>query len=332
MKYWQVGSGQLERCYTEECLKYGVACVPPDDTNKGRIQSVRSGDRILLRQGLNIVAVGEVEARDGTCSGVGNKPWLRDLDGWDMSAYCNVRWFKPAKPIPVHRMRGAICSAERLKPMAEEVLRACAQPEPRIEEPSPTTLVTDDEILGALVNHGLRPPVAGVIAALDRLRSLASYYYSSVQWKDVREHEIRTFLVVPLLLALGWDERQLKIEFPISGRRRLDLACFAAHYRLDGKCASGSQGCIPVIETKAFDKGLNAAPAQARAYAVDVPSCRCFVVSNGYCYKMFGRNADGELSATPSAYVNLLQPQDRYPLDPINVAGALEAMRCLLPL
>jgi len=228
-------------------------------------------------------------------------------------------------------MQGALCSAERLKPIADEILRACTRPEPRAEEPSPTVPVTDDEMLTALVNHGLRPPVAQVITALNRLRSLASYYYSSVQWKDVREHEIRTFLVVPLLLALGWDERQLKVELPISGRRRLDLACFAAHYRLDAKRSSGSPGCILIIETKAFDKGLHSAPAQAKAYAAEVSSCRTVVVSNGYCYKAFRRNARGELAAAPSAYVNLLQPQDRYPLDPLNVAGALEAMKCLLP-
>jgi hypothetical protein len=215
--------------------------------------------------------------------------------------------------------------------MAAELLRTCTQPEPRAKEPQSTNLVTDDDILKHIVAHGMRSPVSGVIAALQRIRALASYYGSSTQWHDIREHEIRTFLVVPLLLALGWDERQLKIELPVSGRRRLDIAGFAAYYNLDGRRSSGCSGCTLIIETKAFDKGLYFAPEQARAYAAEVPSCTTVIVSNGYCYKVFGSGADGAISATPRAYVNLLQPRNRYPLDPVHVDGALEAMRCLLP-
>jgi len=40
---------------------------------------------------------------------------------------------------------------------------------------------------------------------------------------DIREHETRTFLVIPLLLALGWAEQQLKIEMPAAGAESISL-------------------------------------------------------------------------------------------------------------
>ena len=56
------------------------------------------------------------------------------------------------------------------------------------------------------------------------------------------------------------------------------------------------------------------------------------VVTNGWCYKAFVRDAGRPtFRATPSAYMNILQPRDRYPLDPQHVAGALEVLQQLLP-
>jgi hypothetical protein len=49
-----------------------------------------------------------------------------------------------------------------------------------------------------------------------------------------------------------------------------------------------------------------------------------------YCYKAYCRSGQG-FSSKPAAYLNLLSPTDRFPLDPSNVAGALEVFRLLLP-
>jgi hypothetical protein len=85
-----------------------------------------------------------------------------------------------------------------------------------------------------------------------------------------------------------------------------------------------------IIETKDFKSGLDYAPAQAMAYAAEFPSCRGVLVTNGYCYKLYLRDASDAFSTKPSAYLNLLRPRARYPLDP-DVDGALEVFRRLLP-
>jgi hypothetical protein len=83
--------------------------------------------------------------------------------------------------------------------------------------------------------------------AIRRIRLLADYYYFSGRWDDIREHETRTFLVVPLLLALGWAEQQLKIEFPVKGVGRVDIACFTGPFL---QCEDDD--VVVLIETKGF--------------------------------------------------------------------------------
>ena len=192
-------------------------------------------------------------------------------------------------------------------------------------EPSPTNPVTDETILEFLIGEGLRPSSADDLTnTFRRIRLLANYYFKRGDWEEIREHETRSFLIIPLLLALGWAEQQIKIELP-TNNGRIDIACFSRPY--NGK----KDDCALIIEAKDFSSGLYYAPEQAHRYAKNFPSCKVVVVSNGYCYKTFIRSETGNFSLKPSAYLNLLMPKDRYPLDPIIVDGALGVLKWLLP-
>jgi hypothetical protein len=197
----------------------------------------------------------------------------------------------------------------------------------RENEPPETHTVADDQIVEHLIRQGLKVGAAEELTiAFKRIRRLAQYYYDKRdEWEDVREHETRTFLIIPLLLALGWAEQQIKIELPVSARQRVDIACFAGPY------TKKSEEVVMLIESKGFSQGLDYAYDEAKQYAEQFPNCRLVVVTNGYCYKTFERNAKGDYSQRPSAYLNLLHPRDRYPLDPIRVNGCLEALELLLP-
>ena len=63
-------------------------------------------------------------------------------------------------------------------------------------------------------------------------------------------------------------------------------------------------------------------------YTHDFPDCSKIVLSNGYCYKIYEKAGDDTWNL--SAYLNILKPQERYPVDP-SVLGALEALRLMLP-
>lgn len=325
--YWQIAAGSAGRDYTKQFLQFGMAFVG-GDKQKATMRETRPGDVIVLKRGTQkILAVGLVVQRAGKHNGVNDKTWLRDFDGWDLAAYCYVDWKRPDQPLSVHGLtRSTIqkLSKSGLRKLADDILRT-GRPVPLIPEPPETAPVDLDAILRFLIKEGLRPSAADELTkTVYRIRLLADYYRSHCTWEDVREHETRTFLVVPLLLALGWSEQQIKIELPCKAGR-VDIACFPMGYR------RRDNECTTIIETKDFSSGLHYAQAQAKAYTAHFPNCRTVVVTNGYCYKTYRRNASSEFRLQPSAYLNLFNPTKEYPLDPENVKGALEAIKSLLP-
>ncbi|MCI5134305.1 MAG: hypothetical protein D3920_04355 [Candidatus Electrothrix sp. AW2] len=324
--YWQIAAGSVGRSYSDYFIKFGMAFVG-GDAQIGTMQQVKKGDVVIIKNGVSeILAAGEVVERDGKSTGCGDKSWLRDFDGWDLEAYCYVNWHVPNKPIATDGLvRSTIKRAhqEKHQKIADTILslpiHACDP------DPEETKVLNDDQILEHLIAEGLRPSSADDLTnTLRKIRLLAQYYYTKCCWEDVREHEARSFLVVPLLLALGWSEQQLKIELPCS-YGKVDIACFSKAYKRE------KDECALIVETKDFSSGLDYAPDQARTYADDFPSCRGVLVTNGYCYKAYIRKEDGTFDMKPSAYLNLLKPRDRYPLDPVNVDGALGVLSWLLP-
>ena len=326
-EYWQIAAGSEARDYADRFLRHGIAFVG-GDSQIATMRKVAVGDIVLLKRGLyQVLAAGEIVQRNGAHRGEEDKEWIRDFDGWDLPAYCYVDWRVPAKPIQTDGLtRATIQRAPRdtHRQLADSLLSLPAQPfEP---EPERTTLITDEQLLEFMIVQGLRPSAADELTnTIRKIRLLANYYYSKCAWADVREHETRSFLVVPLLLALGWAEQQLKIELPCSVGR-IDIACFLRPYHRK------NEDCVLLIETKDFSSGLDYAPNQARGYAADFPNCQALVVTNGYCYKTFLRvEGTNTFSEKPSAYLNLLKPRDRYPLDPKQTDGALGVFKWLLP-
>ena len=328
--YWQVAAGSSGRDYSDRFLQFGMAFVGGEQPI-AKMQEVQAGDIVVLKKGkTKILAAGKIVQRNGTHRGDSrkdsDKEWLRDFDGWDLPAYCYVDWKKPNQPISTNGL--GMSAIERLyKPELQDAANniletgtvVCDSP-----EPSETRTVEDGEIVKFLIKQGLRPSSAGELTnTISKVRLLADYYYG--RWENVGEHETRTFLVVPLLLALGWSEQQIKIELGCSAKRKVDIACFR-------KCYGGEKTeCVTIIETKSFLSGLDYAPKQARIYSQDFPNCKVLIVTNGYCYKSYVRNENGQFQTSPSAYLNLLKPRDKYPLDPDNVGGVLDVIKWLLP-
>lgn len=324
--YWQIAAGSAGRDYSSLFLKYGMAFVG-GDTPIATMEEVGIGDVIVLKQGTQkILAAATVIEKDGKHKGCADKEWLRDFDGWDLQAYCYVDWKQPNKPVSINGLTRATIQKlhqKKHKSVADDILKTgvsiAASP-----EPSETKPVEDAELLKFLIKEGLRPSSADELTnTISKIRLLADYYYHHCWWEDIREHETRTFLVVPLLLALGWSEQQIKIELPCSSGR-VDIACFIKNY------SRKNEECVAIIETKDFSSGLDYAQKQAKTYSKDFPSCKAVIVTNGYCYKTYLRNDAGQFQTVPSAYINLLKPKDRYPLDPNNVGGALDAIKWLL--
>ena len=333
MNYWQIAAGSEGRDYSEDFLRFGMAFVG-GDTQRAAMKDVSEGDCILLKRGkTQLLAAGTVVRRNGVFSGDGDKQWLADFDGWGLHGYCYVDWHVPSKPRSVSGFtRNTIQNVWQtpLRRAADDLLKHCPthtlEPEPPVVEP-----LADGEILDFLITEGLRPSAAeDLTSAFRRIRLLAKYYSDNCDPHDIREHETRTFLIMPLLLALGWSEQQIKIELALKGVGRIDVACFKRSYVRDNKGEPNNRDCVLIIETKGFAQGLSFTHAQAKTYASKFPSCKAVVVSNGYCYKTYKKDSQGTFSDYPSAYLNLLGPKKRYPIDPKRVDGGLAVLKLLL--
>ncbi len=326
MNYWQIATGAEGRDYAEYMLQYGIALVGGEEYID-TIQKVQPGDVVILKKGnTQIVATGHAVERNGVCSG---KRESRDFDGWDLGGYCYVNWHGPHPPIAAGGLaRQTICRVgnNNLPPrnQADKIMNMynvneAYDPEPFIQQ------IDDEQILNFLIREGFRPGAAeDLTEAFSRIRRLARYYIDQPRdqpWENIREHETRTFLVIPLLLALGWAEQQIKIEYPV-GRKKADIVCFSRPYFQPDK------QCEIVIETKDFKTGLDDALDQAIEYA-EILGSNIVVLTNGYCYKIYGRDdPNGEFM--PHAYLNIFSPTDCYPRDE-KIKGALEVFRLLLP-
>ena len=328
MAFCQIAAGSIGRDYSNLFIRHGLAFVG-GDLQCNVMGEVQPNDVVILKRGMTeIVAVGQVVERGGLCRGINDKSWLRDFDGWDLPAWCNVDWRVPPNPVVTQGLTRATIQrvgAQHLIELAHNILDnfpALNEYEP---EPTATETVTDDDLIGHLVQFGLRPGAAeDLTQAMRRIRLLARFYRER-DWNLTKEHEARSFLVVPLLLALGWAEQRIRIELNVPGVGRADIACF----RNPVKTQDQYNDCVLLIETKGLMQGLDYAPKQAHRYAKMFPSCNVVLVTNGYCYKAYKRG-NGNFSLHPSAYLNIINPQDKYHID-TNVGGAIEILKMLIP-
>jgi hypothetical protein len=330
MTVWQVAAGAEGRNYEWAFLRYGLAFAGGEDNERVLAEYVQSGDVVILKRGTSqIRAVGRVVERNGIVSGKSDKAWLRDFDGWGLPAYCHVEWHTPpdGQLVATKGLTRTTAQGVGKKSVKDQALQLLDEWPARTDydpEPDETEEVSDEQILTALIREGLSVAQAeDLTTAVRRIRLLARYYQRETDWM-ISEHETRAFLILPLLTALGWSEQQVRIEYTTKVGR-LDAVCFTKplHEATDDDCAL-------ILESKSFRHGLDVAHAQAKRYAKALPGARSVVVSNGYCYKVYLRADDNTFSEWPDAYLNLLRPRDRYPLDP-SKGGAVETLTHLLP-
>lgn len=323
-QYWRITSGSDGRDYSKYFLKYGIAFVGGDNQTQ-TMEHVEEGDIVVLTSGNTIKAVGRV-----TRVGDKAKEWLKDFDGWILSSYCHVDWKIPTEEISIYRGRTIhkIHKTDVIN-IADIILNTTGTEKRPCEEPQDVRKVEVDEILNFLKDEMKTTSEDDLKNAISRIQSLAEHYYNNQRWRNIREHEARTFLVIPLLLALGWREQQIKIELPCTGGK-VDIACFREDY--NGQ--KDVDECVAIIETKSFHIGLDYAIGQINDYVKAdreyFRNCKTAIVTNGHCYKVHLRNGD-KSKEDPAAYMNIREPKNNYPLDPENVKGTLEAIRWLSP-
>lgn len=332
MIYWQVAAGDRGRNYSNLFFEYGIMCVGGENQIR-TLGKVKKGDIVILKRGRSeILGAGKIIEKNGIVNAEDEK-WLGDFDGWNLKAYTNVEWHRPKKLISVSSGLGIgtimKASDPKIQRKADDIITSHPQVHPK---PKPNLddiyRLKDEEIIEFLISEGFRPGNAEELTnTFNRIRLLANFYYNQCKWEEIREHETRTFLILPLLFAMGWSEQRLKIELGAGKRKRVDIAAFSKPFSGWG---DEKEYCSLIIESKGFSKGLDTAREQAIAYAEAFPNCKTVIVSNGFCYKAFTMKGKKEFSSTPTAYMNLLKPTNKHPIYP-DSKGTLEVFKLILP-
>jgi len=335
MKIWQIAAGDGTRDYTDVFLKFGVILVGPGSegdyfSNRDVYNNPKSwayrpfisplaeelakGDLVVLKRpsGYNweIVAVGEI------VSDYLFKDVFGDVDGWDLQHCRQVLWKTPPSHTVIAGLRrGTFVGVNHLQAVAAiQQVWAVGNKTTSIPIPNESEEISVDQLIDSLIVEGLPGQSAELITStIWRLRRIAKWYSS--HGSDVGEHEIRTFLIVPLLTSLGWAEQKVKIEW-----NNIDVALFDSPYSKESKP-------LVIIESKRLWDGLRYAPDQAASYAKLYPTCTRFIVSDGIRYKLFKRRDD---QWQYSAYMNLLAPKHVHPYE-IGVDGAVSFFLNVIP-
>ncbi|NJD23505.1 MAG: hypothetical protein FIA82_12710 [Melioribacter sp.] len=317
---WQIGTGDGTRSYFDIFLKYGVALVGPGDPgregeektiffykehpyekNWGKtLSEVKKDQWIIARKGKStILAIGKVTKE------IQYSNLFADVEGWDLQHYVNVQWYIPKNSNETIQFNSNLLSQSTLQGCYKrEVYDKIYQT--YFEERNPLydveTVNVPPEIAQInftkmLIDEGLRIQDAENIAlTIQRIIILARWYIAND--KNTLEAEIIAFLILPFLTALGWSEQKTKLEY-----WKIDIALFRNSFK-------GDYNISPeiIVEAKAFANGLSFTNKQILNYANKFPSCKIFIATNGFRYKIFIKEKDQPVL---KGYLNLLRLNER---------------------
>lgn len=249
---------------------------------------VAAGDVVLLRRGTQVAAIGVVHA-----DGYRHEPAFDDVQGRDIGHARRVVWQDalsgelaaapafPAGPIAVFSRvfeAAVVAWAEGLRArFAARDLR------PLAVGSSSLTAAELGEALGA---RGLASG-SRVAEAIERQGRLQRWYREHGRASGrPNEQEVVAYMIVPLLLALGWSEEQLGVKW-----HRIDVAGFTAAPNAAANCALVCVTKDPVFTIKNVGDQVRRMIGE-----LGLAACRrVVVVQEGRVY-LLGPAAAGELA------------------------------------
>ena len=328
---WQIAAGEKDRSYIDLFLNHDVMFMGPGrfggydkiiyeplekDGTIGKgiatqlrqfCTEVKSNDIIFLRLGSQAKAIGRIKPEKPTAmKGYFWTSTFDDVFGWDLQHARRVIWQhhltdelqEIQKRGELFYYRGSTFSKvhKRLKGQIQNLFSQCIdrdfKPLPSLPEP-----LTLEELGTELFSKGLPNEDADkFILAIQRQRRLVKWYQEGgKQGKRPSEREVVAHMILPLLLALGWSEQLLAVEW-----RKVDLAAF--------KCTpTVPANCCFVCEAKGYGHGLQNVFTQATTYAkkLKLDNCRRILLTDGARLYLYQKQKDDNWNENPVGYLNI---------------------------
>jgi hypothetical protein len=319
MNIWQIACGEPERDYRDVFLRHDVMLIGPgwpgpfdeksyrralkdedEHVSFSRFSQVRSfkekpmpGDLVLLRLGHHVIRIGVIPQ-----SGDNGYAWSEDFDdilGWDVSHYRRVIWGTPRSAAPLMTRRGVFSNYKqqptftrvreaRITRLAKHLARRVPRRRLKRLPPSETKKMSLEEFGVRLFQDGLaNESIERAIDAIEKARRLGSWYDEQhLSGREPSEHEIIAHTTVPLMLALGWSEQLLVVEW-----KHIDLAFF-------DRTPTDAQHCVMICEAKRPHKSLESALEQAKDYVrvKQLAHCRKILLTSGTRLQTYRRRGN----------------------------------------
>ena len=329
---WLVGAGDRNRDFASLLIEKDVIAAGPGEpgpyqrepyTHKGdsypyigRFHHVIQRDDIaVLRVGVkSIRAVGVVESDYSYNSA------FSDVDGWNISHIRRCRWLwkeglewkqpglgSQGATLRRSRFGGIRKWVAQLNVPEEEFRREL--PDLPQEAGRPLSL---EDLGDYLFKRGLSLEYTeDLVTNLQRIRRLTGWFSGT----GVSEHETTAYVVVPVLLSLGWTQQTMAIEW-----RGADVALFSQLPRKP-------ENVEMVVEVKKIGFSLRKAVGQAKGYVKrkEFINCQQIVATDGRRWEIH-RLRDGGWN--PFAYFNVRNPRENYPI--LDVGGAAAGLQALM--
>jgi hypothetical protein len=348
MNIWQVSAGDSRRDFSDLFLKYDVMLAGPGrfgpyskecyaqviqqglytSTKIGYlrafVEKANTNDIVLLRDGSKFKAIGVLSDEPYFHSEI-----FDDIYGWDLQHARRVVWQEHLQDdlIKLGLSFGSGKQASMFSGVNKSHIADAINPLQKAFKnrklkalPSEAKSLSLEDFGEELFSRGLpNNSVDQLIKAIERQRRLIRWYNLHGKESDrPTEHEIVAHMVLPLLLALGWSEQLLAIEW-----KRVDLAAFTEAPTIPPKC------CL-VCEAKRFGHGLQNVFKQAANYVKShkLINCEKILLTQGkilYLYEKSGK----EWSDKPVGYLNIDKIRTHYLIP--EGANAVETIMALTP-
>ena len=309
---WQIAAGEAGRFYSDLFLQHDVMFLGPGDIGEYSKEAytkaiadgwagsgivsdiasfhsnVREGDFVLMRNGLQVKSVGVVAGPYAWSSA------FDDVYGWSLQHMRRVIWqehldndlerlqingplFKSRKQMHTFTRCNDSSVLNPIEPLLDLIRKRDLRALP-LPLPDPLSL---DEVGQELFARGIaNDSVEKLLAAIARQRRLLHWYsHFGIASGRPTEHEVVAHTVLPLLMALGWSEQLLAIEW-----KRVDLAVFRT-------TPSTSSNCVLICEAKIRNHGLQDVRKQAFRYVsgLGLSDCRKVLVTDGGRFYLYQR-------------------------------------------
>lgn len=340
-KYWQIAAGTTARDYSELFIDHNLMflgdgqygdyneneklyeCMEEHEV-KRFVKEVKEGHIIVLRVGAKIIDVGII---DENCYKW--NPKFDDVMGWTLQHTRKVSWGgfsnyfdqlqqKPDKHFFYKKRYNRFSEIDinkfpiELKQKIDKIkLHKPKLEDNSIQEIKAGDILTLEQVGEKLFAKGLsNESIEKLIKLIEKQKRLSKWYekFGEDSMRPT-EHEVVAHMILPMLIALGWSEQLLAIEW-----NKIDIAAF-------NRTPTTHDTCVMICEAKGIGNALQEEVyEQAIEYVqgkrpektgIELKNCKKILLAEGSRIYLYEKNGN-EWSKNPTGYINFMKMREEH--------------------